>query len=263
MLGESPDGNTVHAGFSDGAHGFQRDIAGGFELGAPGGDRYRATHRVQVEIIEQDQFRAGSQRSVELRQRFHLDLHGDAIAGQLKRRCQYRRDSAGSCNVVFLDEDAVVQPDALILPAAHTHGVFFGQPQAWQRLAGIQNGSAGAGHGVDIGSGGGGHSRQGLQKIQRRTFSSKQRAGGAVESDQQGIWCHCVAFIHLPVDTAIRGQCAEAGVEPGPAGDNRRLAGDDAGVGGLLCRHQPGGEIAAADVFFQRTRHIGFHGRQQ
>jgi len=263
VLGEAADGNAVHAGFGDGAHGVQADVAGGFEQGAAGRAFDCAAHGVEIEIIEQDQLRTGRQRFVELVQRFHLDLHAHAVAGQPERRFQHRCDAAGRGDVVFLDQDAVVEPDALVLSAARAHRVFFGQAQAGQRLAGVEDGGARAGDGCDVRPGRRRHGRQGLQEIQRRPLGGEQCPGAALDLDQQVARCDRIALVHLPVEAAGRVQRAEAGVEPGPPGNHRRLARDDAGMGGLRGRKEAGGQVAAADVFRQRARYVGFHGRQQ
>jgi len=145
--------------------------------------------------------------------------------------------------VVFLDQDAVVQAHALILPAAHPHRVFLGDAQAGQGFSGIQNRRMGAAHGLDIGPGGGGHRRQGLQEIQRRAFGGQQRARIAVDVGQHVAGRHGVALVDPPLDGATEVERLETGVEPGPAGDHRGFAGDDAGAGGLHLGDEPGGEV--------------------
>ena len=135
--------------------------------------------------------------------------------------------------MVFLDQDAVIQACALVLSAAYAYCVFFGDAQAGQGFAGIQNGCAGAGYRLDIGPGGGGHRRQGLQEVQRRTLGGQQGAGIAVDFDQHTVGCDPVAFVDLPVEGASQVERLEAGVEPWPAGDHGGFAGDDAGAGGL------------------------------
>ncbi len=113
-------------------------------------------------------------------------------------------------------------------------------------------------HGLDIGPGGGGHGRQGLQEIQRRALGGQQGAGIATDFDQHAAGCRqqspsstCQSMVQAEVEHP------KTGVEPRPAGDHRGFAADDAGARGLRGGNQPGGEVAAADILVQRARDIG------
>ena len=67
------------------ARGFQRGGAG-----QAGGQYHRLAHAGEIEVVEQDQLRAGIERSRAARQRFHLDLHEYPAGGDRAAR------SAGS-----------------------------------------------------------------------------------------------------------------------------------------------------------------------
>ncbi|MGY3526523.1 hypothetical protein ACVWWS_005360 [Pseudomonas chlororaphis] len=64
--------------------------------------------------------------------------------------------------------------------------------------------------------------------------------------------------MHLPMHGDPRVELAEHRVDPGRATDDRRFAGNDGGFGQAFGRDQLRGDIAAADVFQQRTAHVGF-----
>jgi hypothetical protein len=114
-----------------------------------------------------------------------------------------------------------------------------------------------AAHGLDIGPGGGGHRRQGLQEIQRLALGAQQRARVAADFDQHAVGGDGVALADLPVDDATEIERLKTGIEPWTAGDHGGFAADDAGARSLRCGDELGGEVAAADVLGQRARDIG------
>ncbi len=221
------------------------------------GDLHRVAHIGEAEVVEQDQRRARRQRLFKLVQGFHLDLHADGAACQLERRLQNLRNAARRRDMVFLDQDAVVQPHALVLSATGPHRVFLGDAQAGQGFARIEDGGVGTAHGVDIRARCRRDSRQGLQKVQRRALGGEQGAGMAADFHQHVIGGDGIALADPPVGHAVRVERAETGVEPGPAGDHGRLAGDDPSVRPLAGRYELGGEIAAADILVKSAGDIG------
>ena len=109
-------------------------------------------------------------------------------------------DAARRDDVVFLDQDAVVEAEAVIGAAADAHGVLLREPQAGQRLAGVQDPGAGAGDGIRAGPGRRGHGGQRLQEIERGALPGEQRAGGAVQFAEHLVGLDAVAFGHPPLD---------------------------------------------------------------
>ena len=57
------------------------------------------------------------------------------LAGMAARGCNCRRDATGGDNVVVLDQDSVIEPEAMVEAATATHGVFLEGARAWRRLA--------------------------------------------------------------------------------------------------------------------------------
>ncbi len=261
MLGEAADGNAVHPGFGHCAHRVQRDVARCFEQGAAVGDLHRVAHIGEAEVVEQDHRGTGSQGQVQFVEAFDFDLDEFAailrVLGDLLGRCHGLRNATGGMDVVFLDQDAVVQPHALVLSATGPHRVFLGDAQAGQGFARIEDGGVGTAHGVDIRARCRRDSRQGLQKVQRRALGGEQGAGMAADFHQHVIGGDGIALADPPVGHAVRVERAETGVEPGPAGDHGRLAGDDPSVRPLAGRYELGGEIAAADILVKSAGDIG------
>ncbi|MNJ56846.1 hypothetical protein D3C77_524100 [compost metagenome] len=66
------------------------------------------------------------------------------------------------------------------------------------------------------------------------------------------------AIFNLPMYRYPWIKLTKHGIDPGSAGDHTIIAGNDGGLGQALGRDQLGGDVATADVFEQRTAHVGF-----
>jgi hypothetical protein len=84
-------------------------------------------------------FCSGVERFGELFQGFHFDLDEDVAAADGAGLFQRGGDAAGGHDVVFLDQDAVIEAEAVVAAAAAGDGVFLGQAQAGQGLAGVDD----------------------------------------------------------------------------------------------------------------------------
>src|SRR5690606_23606057 len=80
------------------------------------------------------------------------------------------------CDMVFLDQNTVMQTHALIFSAADCDCIFLCQAQPWQGFPGVVNLRARALDGIDIMACRGGGSRERLQKIQGAALGGKQGA---------------------------------------------------------------------------------------
>ncbi|MNL28948.1 hypothetical protein D3C87_1506160 [compost metagenome] len=67
-----------------------------------------------------------------------------------------------------------------------------------------------------------------------------------------------LAIGDLPVHCNPRVQLPKHVIHPGSTADDGGVAGDDGGFGQAFGRDQLRGDVAAADVFEQRTAHVGF-----
>jgi hypothetical protein len=114
-------------------------------------------HVIQRHIVQQDELGTGIQRLLQFIQVFHFNLQRNAGRDDAEGLFQRLADATGSHDVVFLDQDAVVQADALIVAAAHGHRVFLRQAQAGQGLAGVQDAGAGTSYHIHITAGLGGN----------------------------------------------------------------------------------------------------------
>ena len=160
--------------------------------------------------------------------------------------------------MVFLDQEGVVQADAVVVAAAAGHRVLLRQAQAGQGLAGVQQLHGGAFDQVGVIPAAGGHRREGLQEIQGAAFAAEQRARRAFDAEQHLVGFDALAILHAPVHRHARIQLAEHRIDPGRATDHGRLAGDHAGMRQAFGGDQLRGDVAAAEVFGQRQADVGF-----
>ncbi|MNC22843.1 hypothetical protein D3C75_708500 [compost metagenome] len=160
--------------------------------------------------------------------------------------------------MVFLDQEGVVQADAVVVATAASHCILLRQAQAGQGLAGVQQAHLGAFHQVGQEARTGGDPRQHLQEVQCTALTTEQRTRGALQMEQRLVGRGALAIGHLPVHGHARVELAEHGVDPCGACDHAVFAGDDGRLGQALRRDQLRCDIATADVLQQRTAHVGF-----
>jgi hypothetical protein len=177
----------------------------------------------------------------------------NTLDGAMARAFDHRLDAAGGDDVVFLDQDAVVEADAVVGAAADAHRVFLRQAQAGQGLAGVDDLGAGAGHGLHVGGGHGGGAGQQLHEVEAGALGGEQGAGRGVDFTEQLAGLDALAVAGVPDHRGVGLEGHEGGVEPGGAAQDRVLAGDHAAAGHAVGLHEAGGEVAGADVFGQEA----------
>ncbi len=243
------------AGLGNGADAIEADAPRGFKLGLAVGQPDRFGHLVQRHVVEQDHARAGVERRAKLFQRLDFDLDEHVGRRDALRLGQHFGHSASGDDVVFLDQDAVVEADAVVGAAADADRVFLCQPQAGQGLAGVDDLGAGAGHGVDIAAGEGGGAREQLQEVERGAFGGEQRARAGDDVAEGLAGLDTIAILGMPEDGGGRVERLERRVEPVGAAQHGVLAGDDpaARFGGV--RNEARRQVAGADVFGQGGGH--------
>src|ERR1700687_5612229 len=92
---EPADREQIDAGGGDGGGGGGPDAAGGLGEGAATGAAHRLGEDVERHVVEQHDVHAQGQGLVELRQRVHLDLDLDQVAGTAAGALHGRGQTAG------------------------------------------------------------------------------------------------------------------------------------------------------------------------
>ena len=81
---------------------------------------------------------------------------------------------AGRGDVIFLDQDRVEQPDAVIRAAAAAHGVFLRDAQSRDRLARVEDAALRAGDRVDVAARQVAVAESSLQEVERSSLACEQ-----------------------------------------------------------------------------------------
>ena len=157
--------------------------------------------------------------------------------------------------MIFLDQERIVETDAVILAAAAKHSILLSGAQAGEGLAGVEDGDAATGYRVRIAAGGGGGAHEGLQEVQGSAFAGENLAGIAAEGAEGSVWGEPITVGHMPFQFHVA-QLPEYLFCPSAATHDRLFAGDDGGGAGVVRVDQLGGDIPVADVFFQRKGHV-------
>ncbi|MNM73843.1 hypothetical protein D3C81_855870 [compost metagenome] len=146
----------------------------------------------------------------------------------------------------------------MVVATAAGDRVLLRQAQAGQGLAGVEQLDLGVGHLVGEELRVSRNARQHLQEVQRRALAAEQGTGRAFKVEQHLVGGGAVAILDLPVHRYPWVELAEYRINPGRTGNHAVIAGNDGGLGQALGRDQLGGDVATADVFEQRTAHVGF-----
>lgn len=157
--------------------------------------------------------------------------------------------------MVFLNQEGVVEADAVVLAAAADYRVFLASAQAGQGFTGVQDGDVAAGHGIGVAAGSGGGAHEGLQEVQGGAFTGENFSGVTAQAAKGGIRLESVAILHMPFNVYFA-QLPEHFIGPGSAAHNGVFAGNDGGSAAAVRVDELGGDIAIADIFFQSKGRI-------
>ncbi len=166
-------------------------------------------------------------------------------------------DTAHGRQMVFLDQDRVVQADAVIDAAAAAHRVFLRETQARQRLAGVEDLRVCAGDRIDVTARNRRGSGKRLQEVQRAALAADQGARTALDVAQHRIGRNAIAIGARPFNAHLRIAFAETRSSPRDAHNHRRFPADDARGCASACGDQIGCDIAGTDILRQHAAHVG------
>ena len=212
----------------------------------------------EVHVVQQHHARAVGQRLVELGQRLDLDLDEAGPCRDARRGTQRRAHAARRDDVVLLDQHRVVEADAVVGAAARPHRVLLREPQAGQRLAGVDDSGPGAAHGIDMRRGPGRHRAEQLQEVERGALGSQQRPGSRRVRAPPGP-ARSGAFLDLPADPRLGVELPHHRLDPGRTAQHSAFARQHPGHRTAIGGNQRGGEVAAAHVFIEGPLCIGAH----
>ncbi len=214
--------------------------------------RHRLTQLLRGHVVEQDPRRAGLERLVYLCERPRLDLQREP--GCVRGRRPYRGpDPARERSVVLLDQDRVVQPGAMVRPAAGRHRRLFQSPQPRRRLARIEDPRARALDRLHRAGAERRHPGQPPEKVQRGPLGGQQRSRRTLHPQHRPALLPPHALAYESIERRVRIELPEylfGHVEP--EDHARRLLRDQRPRAGVLrhggCRRH----VAIADVLGER-----------
>lgn len=282
-VSDRADGDEIGSGFGEGAEIGEIDAAGKLNRAARvefTGEANEASGFGWREVVQQEGIGAGGESFAELGFVANLDLHGQGrrrrrgegfvrdrfagAAGQSENMFMGAAkgfgDAAGERDVVFLDEESVVQAETMIHSATQADRIFFKLAEQRQGFAGVADADGGSGDGFDETAGGGGDAGKMREEIQRGALGGKNRAGAAGKTHNLSVGGHGGAFGKLRLETELRIKRQKYTLRQRHAGENQFLTGKDDGRGDVVRGGNGGGgvvagklEQAGVEVFLKST----------
>ena len=126
-------------------------------------------------VIEQHAVGAGQDGVLQFLQGGDFHFHVVTRRALLERAFNGGANPSYQAQVVPLDQDAIVQAQAVISPAAHAHRVFLQAAQTGRGLAGVKEFRARSRQLLLQPAGVSGNAAEVLQKIQRHALAGQQR----------------------------------------------------------------------------------------
>ena len=126
ILGQRPNRHIVHARLGNCTQGVFVYPARGFQFGLALGEGDGLAHFVQAQFVQHDDVGPGIQCLAQFFQAFYFNFHRLA-RGNLVSSSHGLGDAATGGDVVSLNNEGVIQADAVIVSAALGDGVFLRQ----------------------------------------------------------------------------------------------------------------------------------------
>ena len=166
---------------------------------------------------------------------FQFDFHH--VTGVGAGAGQGGFDAAGERDVVVLDEDGVIEAEAVVHAAAAAHRVFFGDAQAGRGFAGADDAGLGVGDGAGNAVGGAGDATEMTEKIQCDAFAGEDFAGRSAEPGDDVARADAAAIRSLDVHFDAGVDEFEGEFDQRQPGDDPGFARDEEGFGIEIRRH--------------------------
>src|ERR1035437_7269756 len=132
-VGEGADGDEVDAGLGVVGDGLEVHVAGGLD-GGPGqafaDEKHGFLHFLGGHVVEQDGVRAAGDRLLQFYRGACFDLYDLAGLASGEGARKYCGKAAAERDVIVLDEDSVLQIEAVVESAAAADGVFVERTKA-------------------------------------------------------------------------------------------------------------------------------------
>ena len=224
------------------------------DLGAAAATPHRLPDRVGRQSVDLHRRHAGLQRGIDVVE--CVDLHFDRQLGIHRAHPPHRfGDAPGHAHVVNPDEHAVVEPNPMVHPARHPHGILFQGAQGRHGLPGVEHGDPSRA-GIDEIPCHRGNPAQPLQEVQRGALRRQQRGRTAPQPGQLGTGLAALSLASRGFELHMRVELPETLHRHVQTGQHTRCADDDhAGRRELGGDDRLGGHIAPSHVLGKRPPH--------
>ena len=212
-------------------------------------------------VVQKQEIGAGLEGFAKLGLAFHLDLDPQAERRAKPRGGDGRGNAPGDRNVVVLDQDSVVEPEAMVRSPAGDDRPLVERAKARRRLARVENPGGRSTHGLDVTPGLGRDARHSLEEIEGDPFPREQAPGAARDLRD---------FRSRGDALSFRGERSPNRTRVGEAKDfagDLETARDEIALGEKkpFCpsafRHDgPGSDVTAADVLREEHLEAGLQG---
>ena len=263
-MSDRTGGATVDACLGDGAHVLLRHAARRLDQRPATGRLHYRSHLLDRHVVQQHDIGVAGERLARLSHARHLDLDRHAL-GRVSS-CPFDDlgdgEAAGACRrqMVVLDQHAVAQVEAVVLPAAYSHGVALQRSQARRRLARVQDANVEAGYGIDQPAGGAGDAREPLEEVEGDPFAAQDRRERAGDGGQAIARRYYGALRQSRLEAERWVERGEDGGGHGQPADHTRALCDDRRLALLAGRDQrPCRHIALGGVLLQRRVYQAAH----
>jgi hypothetical protein len=191
--------------------------------------------------------------------RIDFDLDLDEMPGDRLRTFQHGRDAARDRDVVVLDQDRVIQTEAVVESAAAAHCVFFQRAEPRRRFPCATNACLRVCGQLDECCSGRRDAGQVAEEVQGGALGRENRAGIAFDSEQRGFRRDRGTIAVMRFDRDLRIELGECRLDQRQPGHRSGLARHGHGARARSFRHRRNrGDIAgAAEILGQRARHRG------
>ena len=205
VVGESADGDEVHAGLGVGAERSVGDAAASLGLVAVVDALDGGAESSGVEVIQHDAMDAAVVEDlVELIEVAHFDFDSEVlvvlteVAVGAVDGCG---DAASEVDMIVLEHDHVVETDAVVGASAAFDGVFLKETHVGRSLAGVEEPSVEAVEHIDEAVCLGSDTAEALHEVEGGTFCGEDDIRGAVDGHEDIAFADGVAVVLQDVDS--------------------------------------------------------------
>ena len=246
---ECADGDSVDACLGDLPHVLESDAARRFERNDAANMLHGGLQLRRGHVVEEDEVGMRGKSFFELGGVSNLDH--DSLR-HLARADPFDRgaDRCGAIDVIVLDQEHVIQADAVILAATTNHRVFIERAKSRRRFSRIENLRSRSRNGVDVTPRCGSDARRALHQVQSCALRAQQRHDRRLHLGHDIARMNAVAVFCAHLELCCGFDRAECRFSERKAGDHARGLDEKTGTA-ALARFKDGLAGDIGEIFFK------------